>query len=381
MAERNIDALLVSNVENVTYLCGSGSFDHSWALQFMTPIAYPTVIILPRNGGPVLIVHDVFQGVLTQAGAIDDVRLYFERGREEEQPYVQMTNRALESLGYAKGNIGIELGCGYTTDPKIGMPLSNLLRIEHGLPDAKFVDGSEILRVLRMIKSSYEIECIKRATAAIDKTFTVCFEIIEQGMSETEVVSVCNKILSEQGVRPVWTLAVVEHSAPLNPRPDVRLQKGNLLFLDLGATHAGYHSDFNRMAVVGVGTQSQHKACRDIATITQSTIEAIKPGITAADIVGICKNEYQKLGLVPAAAHETRGYGVHRKIGHGIGLTLSEAPQITTYDRTLIEPGMTFCIEPPLDTPHGFFVVEGVAAVTRDGCELLSRAEGSLYQI
>jgi Xaa-Pro dipeptidase len=135
------------------------------------------------------------------------------------------------------------------------------------------------------------------------------------------------------------------------------------------------------MAVVGKGTETQHKACSDIDAITRSTIDAIKPGITAADIVDICKSEYQKRGLATITKHETRGYGVHRKIGHGIGLTLSEAPQITTYDNTTIQPGMTFCIEPPITTTEAVYVVEQVAAVTRSGSEILSKADGGLYEI
>jgi len=178
MTERNIDALLVTNVENVAYLCGSGFFDHSWAMQFMEPIAYASVIVVPKTGKPILIVHDVFEGVLRQAKAIDDVRVYYERGREEEQPYVEMTVQALKDLGCSKGSIGVELGAGFTTDPKLGMPLMNYLRIKERLPDAKFVDGSEILRILRMIKSNHEINCIRRACEATDKTFAACFEIL-----------------------------------------------------------------------------------------------------------------------------------------------------------------------------------------------------------
>ena len=381
MAERGIDVLLVTNVENVVYLCGSGMFDHSWAMNFMTPIAYPSVIIIPRNGNPILIVHDVFEGVLTQAHAIDDVRVYFERGRDEEQPYIEMVGQAITNLGYANGTIGVELGCGYTTDPKIGMPLNNLLRIEHTLPNADFVDASEILRILRMIKSNHEIDCIKRATEAVDKTFAHCFEVIRAGMNEQEIVNVCNRILSEHDVRPVWTLAITGHRRPLSPRPNVKLEKGEILFLDLGATFAGYHTDFNRMAVVGKGSETQRKACSDIDAITRGTLKLVKPGISAAEIIDICKNEYQKRGLATLTKHDTRGYGVHRKIGHGIGLTLSEAPQITTYDKTILEPGMTFCIEPTLEAHGAVYVVEEVAVVTRNGSEILPKAEGNLYEI
>lgn len=377
MAERSIDALLVSNTQNVAYLAGTGSFDHSWAMHFMEPIAYASVVVVPKAGRPMLIVHDVFKDVLYQARSISDVRVYYERGPDEEQPYVGMAVQALKDLECSKGAIGIELGCGYMTDPKLGMPLANLLRIEQELPDAKFVDCSEILRIVRMTKSKVEIEHIRKATEAIDKTFDVCFETISPGMSETEIVSICNKTISENGARPVWTLATCNPEAILLPRPEVRLRKGMLLFLDLGATYAGYHADMNRMAVAGRPSVEQLKTCENIAAITRATIKSIKPGIRASDTLEICRKEYQKVGLKVPVVHESTGYGPHRKIGHGIGLTLSEAPQLTWYDETVIEPGMTLCVEPHIRR----YTTEQIVAVTDDGSETLSKADDRLYQV
>ena len=379
MAEQNLDAIVVSNIENVAYLAGSCSFDNSWAMSFWHPIAYPSIAIITKMDGPVLIAHDVFMNVLQQAGAIETVRSYYEKGRDEVQDYVGLTVQTLKDLRVSKGRLGIELGSGYTTDPKIGMPLKSFLAIQKSLPDAKFVDGSEILRTLRMIKSKHEIEYIRKATEAVDKTFQICFEAIKSGLSETEVASISNRIISEQGARPVWTLAICSPLGIYSPRPNVKLEKGKLLFLDLGATYAGYHTDFNRMAVVGEASEDQRKTCANIAKITRATVEAVKPGIRACDLVDICKSQYRIVGVNPPPGPS--GYGPHRKIGHGIGLTLSEAPQITTYEKTVLEPGMTFCIEPPITTTEGFYVTEQVVAVTDDGYEILSKANDQLYEI
>jgi Xaa-Pro aminopeptidase len=379
MTEQNLDALVVSNIENVAYLAGSCSFDHSWAMSFWHPIAYPSIVIITRTHGSLLVAHDVFIGVLQQSGAIENVRSYYEKGRDEVQDYVGLTVQAIKDLGVSKGRLGIELGSGYTTDPKIGMPLKNFLAIQKSLPEAKFIDGSDILRTLRMIKSEHEIEYIRKATEAVDKTFQICFETIKPGMSESEVASVSNRIISEQGARPAWTLAISSPLGIYSPRPNVKLDKGKLLFLDLGATYAGYHTDFNRMAIVGEATENQSKTCANIAKITRATVESVKPGIRACDLVDICKSQYPIMGVNPPPGPS--GYGPHRKIGHGIGLTLSEAPQITTYEKTTLQPGMVFCIEPPITTTEGFYVTEQVVAVTDDRYEVLSKANDQLYEI
>jgi Xaa-Pro aminopeptidase len=172
-----------------------------------------------------------------------------------------------------------------------------------------------------------------------------------------------------------------DHTGVWNPRPDAKVTAGKLLFLDLGATYSGYNTDFNRMAVAGRPTQKQQKACDDVVKITRGTIESVRPGIRASDIVLACREEYEKVGLTPSAGHQAHGYGPHRKIGHGIGLTLSEGPQITTYDETILQPGMTFCLEPPVTTDQGFVVGEQVVLVTDNGHEVLSKADDRLYQL
>jgi len=380
MGSKNVDLLLVCNVTNVAYLTGSASFDHSWTMQFSEAIAYPSIVIVPKAGQPILIVHDVFEGVLGQANAIRDIRKYYEKGQEEEQPYVEMIVKAVKELGSSSGTLAVELGAGYTTDPKLGMPIRGYLAIKDKLTNAKFVDNSEILRNVRMVKSNEELACIKKASEAIDKTFQICFETINEGITETEVVDVCNRIISENGARPIWTLAQCsDYHKVLSPRADIRLEKGKLLFLDLGAAFAGYQSDFNRMAVVGKASQAQKKSCQTIADITMATAQSVKPGIRACDLTNICGSEYARLGLKPPPG--LSGYGPNRKIGHGIGLQLSEAPQITTYDRTVLQPGMTFCIEPEIVTAGGPYVTEQVVAVTEDGYEIISKADDQLYEI
>jgi Xaa-Pro aminopeptidase len=255
------------------------------------------------------------------------------------------------------------------------MPLGNFLAIQEGLPRAEFTDGSEVLRRLRMIKSDAEIEMIRQATEAIDRTFEVCFEEIEAGMTEQEVVDVCNRLVSENGARPVWTLASSAPGAIL-PQPDEPLEEGDTVFLDIGATVGGYHSDYNRMATVGEPSDTQRERCGTIAEITQTLVETIEPDATPADVVEKCFDEFDRRDLEgpPGTASPT-------KIGHSIGLTLSEAPQVTGYDRTPLEPGMVLCLEPALIADDGIYITEEIAVVTEDGAEVISGVDTGLYQI
>jgi Xaa-Pro aminopeptidase len=370
------DALLATNFETVEYLGAGAGLDDAWYRQFSQSIAFPTLAVVHPDGDPILIVHNIFEDVVRQAtdGACE-VLVYYETGPDEVQPYVEMTLEALEAVGAVTGTIGVEIGAGTTTDLKLGVPLGAFREIRRRLPDAEFADGGDALRSLRMAKTDAELEHIRRATAAIDATFDRVFDEIEPGMTETDVVSLCNRLVSEHGARPIWTLACTTPFEIL-PRPDVTLDDGDTLFLDVGATYGGYHADYNRMAVVGGATEAQREHNRTVAEVTNELATFVEPGVTPADVVEHCREEYRERGL-----DQDLGLTSETKIGHSIGLTLSEAPQLAGYDETPLEPGMVLCIEPAVTTDDEFFMAEQIVAVTEDDSEILSGAEQRLYRI
>lgn len=376
LAETDIDALLVTNLETVEYLGAGAGLDDAWYRHFSQSIAFPTIAVVPATGDPILIVHNIFEDVVRQSidGACD-VWTYYETGPDEEQPYVQMAASALESLNVATGTIGIEIGSGTTTDLKLGVPLGAFRAIKRRLPDAEFVDGGDVLRSLRMAKTDAELESIRLATAAIDATFDKVFDELEPGMTETEIVSLCNRLVSEHGARPVWTLACTTPFEIL-PRDDVALEAGDTLFLDIGATRGGYHADYNRMAVVGEPSDAQIQHNQTAAEVTNELATFVEPGVTPADVVEHCRDEYRERGL-----DQNLGLTSETKIGHSIGLTLSEAPQLAEYDETPLEPGMVLCIEPAVTTDDEFFMAEQIVFVTEDGSEIVSGADQRLSRI
>lgn len=376
MAGTGIDAILATNLETVEYLGAGAGLDHAWYHHFSQSIAFPTLAVVPATTDPILIVHNIFEDVVRQAidGAYE-VRVYYESGPDSIQPYIPMVVDALADVGAASGTVGIERGSGTTTDLKLGVPLGAFQEIKEHLPAAEFADAGDVLREVRMAKTDAELDCILRATAAIDATFERIFAGIQPGMTETEIVSIANRLVSEHGARPVWTLACTNPFEIL-PRPNVTLDEGDTLFLDIGATYGGYHADYNRMAVVGEPSETQIEHNQTVATITNELAAVIEPGMTPADVVDHCRTEYESRGL-----GTDLGLTSETKIGHSIGLTLSEAPQLTGYDETPLEQGMVLCIEPALTTDGEFFMAEQIVVVTDDGSEIISGADQELARI
>lgn len=376
LAATDTDALLVTNLETVEYFGAGAGLDNAWYRQFSQSIAFPTIAVVPAIGDPILIVHNIFKDVVRQAvGDACKIEVYYETGSEEEQPYIRLVAAALEAVGAAAGTVGIEIGSGTTTDLKLGVPLGAFRTIRRRLPDATFVDGGDMLRSLRMAKTDAELEHIRRATEAVDATFERVFDELEPGMTETDMVSLCNRLVSENGARPVWTLACTNPFEIL-PRPNVTLDEGDTLFLDIGATYGGYHADYNRMAVVGEASEAQVEHHQIVAEVTNELAAFIEPGVTPVDVVERCRTEYRERGL-----DQNLGLTSKTKIGHSIGLTLSEAPQLTGYDETTLEPRMVLCIEPAITTDEEFFMAEQMVIVTEAGSEIISGTEQQLYRI
>jgi Xaa-Pro aminopeptidase len=130
------------------------------------------------------------------------------------------------------------------------------------------------------------------------------------------------------------------------------------------------------MAVVGDPSDAQIQHNQTAAEVTNELASFIEPGVTPADVVEHCRDEYRERGL-----DQNLGLTSETKIGHSIGLTLSEAPQLAAYDETTLEPGMVLCIEPAVTTDDEFFMAEQIVFVTEDGSEIVSGADQRLYRI
>ena len=125
--------------------------------------------------------------------------------------------------------------------------------------------------------------------------------------------------------------------------------------------------------MIGKPSEKQKARYSTILQLTDLCIKAVKPGVKAADIAHICAVELQRRGL-----DLTFRAG---RLGHGIGLMLTEPPHIANYDSTILEPGMIITIEPGFVTEYGVFQAEENVLVTTDGYEILSTASTDLVSI
>lgn len=362
MEKHNIDALLITGDENYTYFSGY----QTWARN--DSYSRPTFVLLPREHDPVIISHSNYAEALPKISWIGDIRVHNQMGWAPTELIMEV----LKECGLGQATIGMELG----SDVRLGMPVVDYLKLQKIMPDADFVDGTEIVWKLRMIKSPAELECIRESCRITSESYESFFRKIKEGMSELEAASILRTCMVERGAENPRIYCFVSGAPTFLPRdPTSRiLKQGDPLFVDGGCTYKGYWSDFGRGAVVGPATEKQRRTYESIHEITMRSIDAVKPGIKPEELVRFCEKELQRAGMLHIGASVGR-------IGHGVGLKIAEPPSIADYDKTTIEPGMVLALEPGTVTEYGMFIVEEDFVVKTDRCEVLSTASRELHII
>ena len=152
----------------------------------------------------------------------------------------------------------------------------------------------------------------------------------------------------------------------ISPAHDAPLQAGDVVMLDTGVIRQGYHSDFDRNWTLGAPTPAQERAYAALLEATSAGEAALRPGQTAADV-------FHAMDKVCTGGAGGQSAG---RLGHGLGLHLTEGLSFIPQDRTVLEPGMVITLEPGVSVSGGagLMVHEDDYVITQTGWERLSPA-------
>ena len=148
--------------------------------------------------------------------------------------------------------------------------------------------------------------------------------------------------------------------------PTDRIQNpGDILIIDTGSTFDGYFCDFDRNFAFGHADDPVRRAYDIVFTATDAGLAAAKPGATTSDVWTAMWNVMEKGGALENSVG---------RLGHGLGMQLTEWPSNTKDDMTPLEPGVVLTLEPGMEfAPGKQMVHEENILITVDGAELLSR--------
>ncbi len=266
---------------------------------------------------------------------------------------------------------------------------------------AKIVDISHPVRLVRSIKSAYEIDIIRQAAAYSDMVCEFAKEAIEEGMTELEIAGKIEgyaRKLGHQGIirMRLWgnelfyghlmcgaTAAVPSYlSSPTGgdgPNPAIAqgagfstIKKGEPVLLDYVFAWNGYISDQTRLYSLGDLPAELLEAQEAVLQIQEDIKRAARPGIAAGEIYDIALASAEKSGY----ADHFMGVGDSRIrfVGHGVGLELDEYPFLAQGQKLPLQEGMVVAIEPKLVFPgKGVVGVENTCVLTPEGLVSIGR--------
>ncbi|PID21153.1 hypothetical protein CSV61_10040 [Sporosarcina sp. P3] len=361
MGEQGFDALLVSAESNLTYYCNF----HTHAPW--TTFTRSSFLFIPRTGKPLLYVH-VFQVPDAQQITIGcDVRGY----ESLTGPTASQLKGLMEELNIANGTIGMEKG----NEQVIGFQLNLYEELKSELPNVQFTDASSLIWSQRMIKSSKEIACIRKACVATSYAHDKVFANIKEGMTEREISRLVQMYMLEGGADSpgfvILTSGIENYDRISKTATDRILVDGDYIFLDVGARYNGYWSDFCRTGVIGAASEERKAYQQKIHEVTLRASEVMRPGVPVAEVARACAREMERVGI---DANFECG-----RFGHGMGLMSTEPPSITIYDDTVLEEGMIINLEPGLVNELGVFNLEENFVITKDGSDILSGGSRELH--
>lgn len=355
MALTGIDAMLLTTEPELRYFTG-------YLTLFWQSPTRPWFLVVPSMGKPVAVIPTIGAACMGRTW-IDDIRTWSSPRPQDEG--VTLLADTLREIAGPKARIAIPQG----PETHLRMPLADYRRLLQLLPEAKIVDASDILRRLRMVKSEAEIAKIAHICGIASDVFESLPETLRPGMSETEIFRRFRIACLERGADDVPYL--VGGAGPggygdiISPPSERRVAPGDVLILDTGATFDGYFCDFDRNYAFGHASDDVRAAYDAVYAATEAGLKAARPGARCADIYHAMQAVMDRAGAL--------GNEVGR-LGHGLGMQLTEWPSHTPDDDTVLEPGMVLTLEPGMTfAPGRVMVHEENIAIREDGPQLLSR--------
>jgi len=364
MRSHEFDALLLTTPHDIRYATG-------FETQFWESPTRPWFVVVPADGKPIAVIPEIGEPGMN-ATWIDDVRSW--PAPQPEDDGTSLLAAALAQLPRRFGRIGAELG----REMALRMPVMQFLDLREALPGLELGNGSPCIWEARRVKTPAEIERIGYICQAASEAYENLTNLVSRGESLREV---CRKLTIEilgRGADAVPFLPAIAGADGVTqivagPGEKV-LEAGDIMFIDTGSTYDGYFCDFDRNWAVGEISDEAKRAHAAVWDATEAGLAAARPGATVEDVFKAQSKVIEEAGSL--------GNNVGR-MGHGLGMQLTEPPSNMPGDTTMLEPGVVLTIEPGMEFAPGRMIVhEENVVITEDGCELLTkRAPREMWRI
>jgi Xaa-Pro aminopeptidase len=341
------------------------------------------------------------EAVLAVQGSLDRAQRESSLSRIVPLKNSQQLARALSDFSYAmQGKIGLEMDV---------LPARYYLALRRDHPEVDFVDISELVRKVRMVKSEYEILQIRKGCDILNRVMLEAQRSIRPGMTELEVDSLLVALARRSGHQGLLRMrgynqemfsahVFCGRTATLPPTMNVPLSglgttpaiaqgaswhviaEDEPLIIDFGVAINGYVTDMTRTFVIGNLPDELRRAYSVAKEIKDFMEQWVTPGKSCSQLY----KEVIELAKRRGYQDHFMGYKGHQVgfVGHGIGLEIDEYPVIAPGFHEQFGENMVFAFEPKLVFPDtGAVGVEDDYVVTDKGVERLTTYDDGVLTI
>ena len=350
IAERRLDAVVISDPENIMYLTDYQTTGYSFF----------QALVVPVDDEPFMITRALEESNIIARTWVERTRPYPDTGDA-----IQMLVDALREFGLANKRIGYERNSYF-------FPAYQQDRIHTTLTDAKLLDCFGIVEQGRICKSPAEIQLMRKAALATEAGMQAGIDACKAGVTENEIGAAISAAMFRAGGEPPAVMPYVTSG----PRTMIghatwegrAVLPGEHIFLEVGGCYRRYHTAMMRTVVLGELSDSMHHAQERMKHALHAVHEKVQPGMTVSDADNLVRNIISENDV---------GARLITRSGYSIGIAFPPSwdegyiVSLKQGESTVLQPGMTFHIIPWMWGVDGDKTcgISDTIYITDTGCE------------
>ncbi|CZT33520.1 M24 family metallopeptidase [Rhizobium sp. 9140] len=402
MAAAGLDALLLLTPECFTYATGA-----SPGVGTMWRRAGAVAALVPADPGvPICaVVSDLFEESFRATSDVTDIRihpLWVEtadvRPQDPSQPLPDLIAAAWAGSGRPAGFARPEtfdaalgfrlagdlLAARKLSSARVGVELDSLsvsdfAALSAALPGCRLVDGSDVLRRLKMVKSAQEIAHLRTAVTLAEIGIGALAAAITPGQTRDGLAEVwISAVQAAARERDIRNLTGRWEYVSVGANPWSRggvVEVGSLIKVDVGCLVQNYTSDTGRSFVCGKPSEVQNRLFDALSQAFEAGLSHIRPGVEMRAVHAAATAAMAKAGF-PGFSRGHFGHGL------GAGLGSEEWPFFSATSSVVLEPSMVVAFETPwyIDGVGGM-IIENQLLITPDGHEVMNSLPWELVSV
>ncbi len=349
MKKAGLDALLVTHLPDVRYLCGFTGSNAALAITAKSAAMF-------TDGRYIAQAKEETQGarvVIAQKSALREACAWLEESGAT-RAYFDPEHTTVSTLEMMRGAIGKVKRRGFF------QPLEQ-----------------PVISELRMVKDAEELLLMEDAALLGCNLFSSILPHIEAGVRESDIAAALEffaRSLGAEGMSFETIVASGIRSAlPHGKASTAKLPRKGFVTLDFGVILKGYCSDMTRTVHMGKPGREEQFAYDAVLEAQEAAVAAVGPGVSCGEVDKAARSVLEKAGLAQHFTHST---------GHGVGIEIHESPRVAAEQKQVLKPGLVITIEPGIYIEGKFGIrIEDMVAVTENGGKILTPAPKALIQL